>query len=84
VSALGHEVLEVQVDGDAAPVMDGLGTFGTPIRLGSTVSVASREPPGTLAERASALALAELGVTATTVRPATLNDVFLHLNGNRR
>src|SRR4051812_10048954 len=84
VSALGHEVLEVQVDGDAAPVMDGLGTVGTPIRLGSTVSVASREPPGTLAERASALALAELGVTATTVRPATLNDVFLHLNANRR
>jgi ABC-2 type transport system ATP-binding protein len=84
VSGLGQEVLEVQVDGDAAPVMHALARIGAPIRAGSTVSVPSREPPGALAERANALSLPELGVTATTVRPATLNDVFLHLNGNRR
>jgi ABC-2 type transport system ATP-binding protein len=84
VDELGHEVLEVQVDGDTARVMDALRRIGEPIRAGSTVSVASREPAGSLADHANALALTELGVTTMTVRPATLNDVFLHLNGHRR
>jgi hypothetical protein len=75
--------VEVQVDGDAAPVIDALRQIGTPIRTGSTVSAASHDPPGTLTDRANALGLTDLGVTTMTVRPATLNDVFLHLNGNR-
>jgi ABC-2 type transport system ATP-binding protein len=83
VDELGHEVLEVQVDGDAAPVIDALRQIGRPIRTGSTVSAASREPVGTLTDRANTLGLPELGVTSMTVRPATLNDVFLHLNGVR-
>ena len=83
MAELGHEVVEVQVDGDAAPVTDALRQIGTPIRTGSTVSAASHAPPGSLADRVNALGLTYLGVTTTTVRPATLNDVFLHLNGSR-
>jgi ABC-2 type transport system ATP-binding protein len=84
VDELGREVLEVQFEGDAAPVLDVLRSIGEPVRAGSTVWVPSHEAAGTLTERANALALADLGVTTVTVRPATLNDVFLHLNGNRR
>jgi ABC-2 type transport system ATP-binding protein len=84
VEELGRELVEVQVAGDPAPVEHALRSIGAPVRSGSTVVVASREPAGTLGERVTALPLAELGVTATTVRPTTLNDVFLHLNGRRR
>jgi ABC-2 type transport system ATP-binding protein len=84
VDALGHELLEVQVDGDPGSVVDALSAIGEPIRTGSTVSVASGAPAGALGERANAIGLSELGVTTMTVRPTTLNDVFLHLNGRHR
>jgi len=49
---------------------------------GSTLSVAGDDSARELSERVNALPLAELGVTAVTVRPATLNDVFLNLTAS--
>jgi hypothetical protein len=46
------------------------------------VSIVSAEPRQQLTDRISALPLSELGVTTMTVRPATLNDVFLYLTAS--
>jgi ABC-2 type transport system ATP-binding protein len=83
VEQLGSEVADLVIDGDTAPLRAALdGQPGHLIDAGSSVSVVSDEPRQRLADRISDLPLAELGVRTMTVRPATLNDVFLHLTAS--
>jgi ABC-2 type transport system ATP-binding protein len=87
VAAVGGQMLDLSVDGDATEVLAAVGglgpSIGEPIRSGSTVSVASSESSEALTERVGALALSSLGVRTMTVRPTTLNDVFLILTARR-
>jgi ABC-2 type transport system ATP-binding protein len=87
VDAVGTQLLELTVDRDPAGALAALAEVGlsngTPLRSGATVSMASSETPEALTERLNGLALSRLGVSATTVRPTTLNDVFLILTARR-
>ena len=86
VDRLGNEVADLALadDHDPTELLAALdGQAGHIIRGGSGVSIVSAEPRQQLTDRISALPLAELGVTTMTVRPATLNDVFLHLHRER-
>jgi ABC-2 type transport system ATP-binding protein len=87
VDAVGRQMLELSVDGNPGGVLAALGQVGLsdgePLRSGSTLSIASSDPPDLLTERVNALALSRLGVTRMTVRPTTLNDVFLILTARR-
>jgi ABC-2 type transport system ATP-binding protein len=88
VDRVGRQMLDLTVDGDPAGVLAALEQVGisdgAPRRSGSTVSIASSEAPEALTERVNALALSRLGVTAMTMRPTTLNDVFLILTARRQ
>jgi ABC-2 type transport system ATP-binding protein len=85
VAGLGRHVLELRVASavDTGPVLEALRASpvgdSPPIRVGTTITVPSDDDRDALGERAARLGLTELGVTATVVRPATLNDVFLSL-----
>jgi ABC-2 type transport system ATP-binding protein len=80
VEQLGGEVADLVLDGDPAALLAALETQpGEVIDAGASVSVISHEPRRELMDRIGALPLGELGVTTMTVRPATLNDVFLRL-----
>ena len=82
VQRLGNEVADLALahDHDATKLLAALdGQPGHIIRGGSGVSLVSAEPRQQLTDRISALPLSEIGVTTMTIRPATLNDVFLHL-----
>jgi ABC-2 type transport system ATP-binding protein len=82
IESLGTNILELVVDGDPTPVLGAVrGTtgLGEPMVVGSTVTAASARPAADVTDIASHLDLAGLGVTTTTVRPTSLNDVFLHL-----
>jgi ABC-2 type transport system ATP-binding protein len=87
IATVGQQMLDLGVDGDPTEVIAALGDLGPsvsePLRSGSTVSVASHESSEALTERVNALALSRLGVTTMTVRPTTLNDVFLILTARR-
>jgi ABC-2 type transport system ATP-binding protein len=87
IAGVGQQMLDLGVDGDPTEVVASLGDLGPsvsePLRSGSTVSVASRESSEALTERVNALGLSGLGVTTMTVRPTTLNDVFLILTARR-
>jgi hypothetical protein len=54
------------------------------MRTGSTVSVPSSLPAPELTDLASRLDLTTVGATTISIRPATLNDVFLHLTSAAR
>jgi ABC-2 type transport system ATP-binding protein len=86
VEELGRNVLELSVDGDPNDVLEALRTIaahtGAPRRAGSSVSIPSADSREALTERVNALHLSTLGVKTMTVRPTTLNDVFLHLTAN--
>jgi ABC-2 type transport system ATP-binding protein len=89
VTGLGRHVLELRV-GDAAAVEPVVAALrerpvgsGPPIRVGTTITVASDDDREALGERAAHLGLSDLGVTATIVRAATLNDVFLSLTADQ-
>jgi ABC-2 type transport system ATP-binding protein len=83
VKELGAEIVDLSISGDAAPAARSIALLdpdlGKVSHSGSTLSIASDQLRQVLTERVTALPLAELGVTSMTVRPATLNDVFLHL-----
>ena len=85
IERLGNEVADLVLadDLDAGELLAALdGQPGHVIQGGSGVSIVSAEPRQQLIDRISALSLSELGVTTMTVRPATLNDVFLHLTAS--
>jgi ABC-2 type transport system ATP-binding protein len=81
VDRLGGEVAELAIEGpNATRLLAALdGQPGHIIHASSSVSIVSRESPQELTDRINALPLAELNVSTMTVRPATLNDVFLYL-----
>jgi ABC-2 type transport system ATP-binding protein len=87
IATVGQQMLDLGVDGDPTEVIAALGDLGPsvsePLRSRSTVSVASRESSEALTDHVNALALSRLGVTTMTVRPTTLNDVFLILTARR-
>jgi ABC-2 type transport system ATP-binding protein len=85
VEELGGEIAELRIDGDAGASDSALDPgIGRVMRSGSTVSIASGESRKALTERVNQLPLSELGVSTITVRPTTLNDVFLHLTSPDR
>lgn len=82
IADLGQHILELGVDGDPSRVLEALrrnARFGEPMQLGTSVAVPSDLSSPELTELAGQLQLSDLGATTTTVRPSTLNDVFLHL-----
>jgi len=87
IDGLGRQMLDLRVDGDPGPLLAALRelstSLGEPVLSGSTVSVASAESSETLTASVNALALSRLGVRTMTVRPTTLNDVFLILTSRR-
>jgi ABC-2 type transport system ATP-binding protein len=88
IASLGHHVLDIGVGADPAPVLAVLGQappgLGEPKRTGSTVSVPSSLPAPELTDLAGQLDLTSAGAQAISIRPATLNDVFLHLTSAAR
>jgi ABC-2 type transport system ATP-binding protein len=87
VAGVGRQMLDLSIDGDAAGVLAALAEVGLPVgeplRSGPTLSLAAALSAEAVTERVNALALSRLGVQATTVRPTTLNDVFLILTARR-
>jgi ABC-2 type transport system ATP-binding protein len=83
IDSFGRQILELRAEGPADPVVAALragpASLGPALAVGSTITAASNHDRDTLIEEASQLGLSGLGVVATMVRPATLNDVFLHL-----
>jgi len=90
IDRVGREMLELRVDGDPTELLDALDgllpTLGEPLVAGATVSLASTDSPEELSTRVASLEPSRLGVRTMTVRPTTLNDVFLLLtsHGTRR
>ena len=88
VAELGGHMLDLGVGTDPGPVLavlrDAPPGLGEPLRTGSTVSVPSSLPAPELSGLAGRLDLAAAGATTISIRPATLNDVFLHLTSAAR
>jgi len=88
IADLGQHVLDLGVGADPGPVLAMLRPappgLGEPMRTGSTVSVPSSLPAPDLTDLASRLDLTTAGATTISIRPATLNDVFLHLTSAAR
>jgi ABC-2 type transport system ATP-binding protein len=82
VDGLGASVLEVEAAGDPEQVvrlLTGAGAgLSRPFRPGVAVAIAGDLPAADLTALGNELGLPELA-TRITVRPTTLNDVFLHL-----
>jgi ABC-2 type transport system ATP-binding protein len=88
IADLGHHVLDIGVGADPAPVLAVLRLappgLGEPLRTGTTVSVPSSLPAPELTDLAGRLDLTGAGAQSISIRPATLNDVFLHLTSAAR
>ena len=88
VADLGEHMLDLGVGADPEPVLavlrDAPPGLGEPMRTGSTVSVPSSLPAPELTDLAGRLDLTAAGATTISIRPATLNDVFLHLTSAAR
>ena len=90
IDRVGNEMLELRVDGDPTELVEALRTvspsLGEPLVTGRTVSLASSDSPEDLSTRVTSLEPSQLGMRTMTVRPTTLNDVFLILTsrGTRR
>jgi ABC-2 type transport system ATP-binding protein len=87
IDRVGRETLELRVDRDPTELLIALRrlgpSVGEPIVAGETVSVASSSSPEELSARAAALEPSRVGVQTMTVRPTTLNDVFLTLTNRQ-
>jgi len=83
IDRVGHELLELRVEGDPTELLAALRelgpSLGEPLVAGGTVSLASSDSPEDLSTRVTSLEPSQLGVRTMTVRPTTLNDVFLML-----
>jgi ABC-2 type transport system ATP-binding protein len=81
IDRVGRRMLELRVDGDTRDLLVALRalgpTVGEPLVAAATVSVASSESTEDLSTRVTSLEPSRLGVRTMTVRPTTLNDVFL-------
>ena len=83
IDRVGREMLELRVEGDPNELLVALRalgpTVGEPLVAAATVWVASSDSPEELSNRVTKLEPSRLGVRTMTVRPTTLNDVFLIL-----
>jgi ABC-2 type transport system ATP-binding protein len=83
IDRVGPEMLELRVEGDPHELLGALRelgpTVGEPLVAAATVSLASSDSPEELSTRVTSLEPSRLGVRTMTVRPTTLNDVFLIL-----
>ena len=83
IERVGRQTLELRVEGDPSDLVAALRALGPsvgePILAGGAVSLACSDAPEALTARVNALAPSTLGVRTMTVRPTTLNDVFLIL-----
>lgn len=88
IADLGQHVLSLSVGAGPAPVLAVLRHappgLGEPMVTGTAVAVPSSLPAPELTDLAARLDLAAAGATAVSIRPATLNDVFLHLTSAAR
>ncbi len=86
IDRVGREMLELRVEGDPNQLLGALRelgpTVGEPLVAAATVSVATSDSPEELSTRMAVLEPSRLGVRAMTVRPTTLNDVFLILTSH--
>jgi ABC-type multidrug transport system ATPase subunit len=82
IDRVGRQMLELRVEGDATALLLALRDLGEPLVAGGTVSVPGASSPEDLSARATSLGLSQLGVRTMTVRPTTLNDVFLVLTSH--
>jgi ABC-2 type transport system ATP-binding protein len=83
VGRLGSHILDIGVSGDPTLLVATLASreprLGTPFHSAATISIPSHLPPTELTAIVNRVGLSQLGAVTVTVRPATLNDVFLHL-----
>jgi ABC-2 type transport system ATP-binding protein len=86
IERVGREMLELRVEGDPNELLVALRelgpTVGEPLVAAATVSLASSDSPEELSTRVTSLEPSRLGVRTMTVRPTTLNDVFLILTSH--
>jgi ABC-2 type transport system ATP-binding protein len=85
LAGLGHEILELRVDGDASAALDALRTRGVAgndaFTIGSTLTVPLHERPG--AQAVAEIHGSELTTSSISTRQPTLDDVYLQLTGTR-
>ncbi len=86
IDRVRREILELRVEGNPNELLVALRelgpTVGEPLISAATVSVASNDSPEQLSTRIAGLEPSRLGVRTMTVRPTTLNDVFLILTSD--
>jgi ABC-2 type transport system ATP-binding protein len=82
---LGTEILELRVDGSAEAALDVMLACGIAgedsFVVGSTITIPLHDRSAT--EAISAVRDAGIPTVATSARPPTLDDVYLHLTGDR-
>jgi ABC-2 type transport system ATP-binding protein len=85
LAGLGHELVELRVNGDAATALASLRTRGIAgddaFTVGSTLTVPLHDR--TAAHAISAIHDADLAVSSISTRQPTLDDVYLQLTGAR-
>jgi ABC-2 type transport system ATP-binding protein len=83
LAGLGNELVELRLDGDATTAVSSLRAHGIvgddTFAVGSTLYVPMHDRPRS--HVVSGITHLGLGVTATTSRPPTLDDVYLQLTG---
>jgi ABC-2 type transport system ATP-binding protein len=85
LAGLGHELVELRVNGNAATALASLRTRGIAgddaFTIGSTLTVPLHD--GTAAHAISVIHAADLAASSITTRQPTLDDVYLQLTGAR-
>jgi len=88
IERVGRQTLDLRVEDDPAALLAALAGLqpgvGEPVITGGNISLASGDEPDVLIARMNALAPSTLGVSAMTIRPTTLNDVFLILTSRAK
>jgi ABC-2 type transport system ATP-binding protein len=84
-AALGAEILELRVDGDAEAALDVLNARGIAnadsFTVGSTITIPLQDRSAD--DAIAAVRAAGIPTVATTARPPSLDDVYLQLTGDR-
>jgi ABC-2 type transport system ATP-binding protein len=85
LAGLGHEVLDVRIEGDVTQALAALGTHGVTAddayAVGSTLTVPLHDV--SVGDVIAVLDRAGIGTTSVSSRQPTLDDVYLRLTGDR-
>jgi ABC-2 type transport system ATP-binding protein len=85
LAALGHEVVELRIHGDTEHAQTTLREQGIAgddaFAVGSTLTIPMRN--GSTTNALTAIRALDLGVTAISTRPPSLDDVYLRVTGER-